>query len=167
MSGGPNYCSNCGEKLDENLKIDECPKCHTALHEHYKHIESSPPRMVEQLPYKSPGTAALIAFIGGIFALPGIGHIYVGKVGRGIGILILGLILYALSVATIFSVGFLASIEQPNSAPEYASAGIGVIAMMLVFSIAYIVLFIWQIFNARKLAKKFNELVRTTSKEPW
>lgn len=167
MSGGPNYCSNCGEKLDENLKIDECPKCHTALHEHYKHIESSPPRMVEQLPYKSPGTAALIAFIGGIFALPGIGHIYVGKVGRGIGILILGLILYTLSVATIFSVGFLASIEQPNASSDNASAGIGVIAMMLVFSIAYIVLFIWQIFNARKLAKKFNELVRTTSKEPW
>jgi len=148
------------------MDIEECPKCHSALHEHSKH-ELSSPSVVQSLPYKSPGTAALIAFIGGIFALPGIGHIYVGKVGRGIGILILGLILYALSVVTIFSVGFLASLEQPNSAPEYASAGIGVIAMMLVFSMAYVVLFIWQIFNARKLAKKFNELVRTTSKEPW
>jgi glucan phosphoethanolaminetransferase (alkaline phosphatase superfamily) len=161
-----NFCSNCGEKLDVDVDIEECPKCHTALHEHSKHIQS-PPSVVEQLPYKSPGTAALIAFIGGIFALPGIGHIYVGKVGRGIGILILGLILYALSVATIFSLGFLASLEQPNSASEYASAGIGAIAMMLVFSIAYIVLFIWQIFNARKLAKKFNELVKSTGKEPW
>jgi hypothetical protein len=67
----------------------------------------------------------------------------------------------------ITSVGFLASLEQPNSASEYASAGIGAIAMMLVFSIAYIVLFIWQIFNARKLAKKFNEQVKMSHKEPW
>ena len=59
-------------------------------------IKQSSPSVVQPLPYKSPGTVALIAFIGGIFALPGIGHIYVGKVGRGIGILILGLILYAL-----------------------------------------------------------------------
>ena len=162
-----NFCSNCGEKLEAYAEIEECPKCHTALHEHSKHIQSLPPSVVETLPYKSPGTAALIAFIGGIFALPGIGHIYVGKVGRGIGILIFGLILYAIVIIMITSVGFLASLEQPNSASEYASAGIGAIAMMLVFSIAYIVLFIWQIFNARKLAKKFNEVVKATGKEPW
>ena len=36
------------------------------------------------LPHKSPGTAALIAFIGGLIGLPGIGHMYVGKVGRGL-----------------------------------------------------------------------------------
>jgi hypothetical protein len=30
-----------------------------------------------------------------------------------------------------------------------------------------LVLWIWQIFNARKLAKKFNESVRATGKEPW
>lgn len=166
MSDEQNFCSNCGEKLVTNVDNEECPKCHSALREHSRDKQSSQ-SVVATLPYKSPGTAALIAFIGGIFALPGIGHIYVGKVGRGIGILILGLILYALSVATISSVGFLASLEQPNSASEYASAGIGAIAMMLVFNIAYIVLFIWQIFNARKLAKKFNELVKSTGKEPW
>jgi len=148
------------------MDIEECPKCHSALHEHSEH-KLPPPSVIEQLPYKSPGTAALIAFIGGLFALPGIGHIYVGRVGRGIGILVIGLILYALIVTSIFSVGFLAGLEQPNAASNSASAGLGVIAMMLVLSIAYIILFIWQIFNARKLAKKFNEAVKTTGKEPW
>jgi hypothetical protein len=39
---------------------------------------------------------------------------------------------------------------------------------MFILGIAYLVLWIWQIFNARKLAKKFNELVRTNDgKEPW
>jgi TM2 domain-containing membrane protein YozV len=166
LSSKQNFCSNCGEKFDSNLEVKECPKCHTALHEHFTHKEPSP-SVIEQLPYKSPGTAALIAFIGGIFALPGIGHIYVGKVGRGIGILIFGLILYAIVIVMITSVGFLTSLEQPSHASEYASAGIGAIGMMLLFSIGYLILFIWQIFSARNLAKKFNELVRTRAKEPW
>jgi uncharacterized membrane protein (DUF485 family) len=66
----------------------------------------------------------------------------------------------------ITSVGFLASVEQPSISND-ASVGIGALAGTLVFSIAYIILFIWQIFNARKLAKKFNEVVRETQKEPW
>src|SRR4026208_2493141 len=103
MSTMPKFCPNCGERLDTDKDTDECPKCHSALHEHSKHIESKS-SVVEQLPYKSPGTAALIAFIGGIFALPGIGHIYVGKVGKGIAILILGVVLTVLTFVLIFSV---------------------------------------------------------------
>jgi TM2 domain-containing membrane protein YozV len=167
MSDLPKFCSNCGEKLDTNVEIEECPKCHSALHEHSKHEQPSPSVVGQQLPYKSPGTSALIAFIGGIFGLPGIGHIYVGKVGRGIGILIFGLILYAVTVLMITSVGFLASLEQTNGATPNNSAGMGAIGIMLLSSVAYVVLFIWQIFSARKLAKKFNEVVKTTGKEPW
>lgn len=166
MTANAKFCSNCGEKLDSTiLQGGLCPKCHSHLDKDSKYKQSSP-SVVAQLPYKSPGTAALIAFIGGIFALPGIGHIYVGKVGRGIGILITGLILYAITVIMITSVGYLASFEQPGLTND-ASAGIGALVGMLIFSIAYIVLFIWQIFNARKLAKKFNEVVRQTQKEPW
>ena len=49
-------------------------------------------------------------------------------------------------------------------------AGSGGIIFIIIFllGIAYLVLWIWQIFNAKKLAKKFNELVRTNGgKEPW
>ena len=144
MSDKQNFCSNCGGKLDTNVDIEECPKCHSALHEHSRHKQLASPA-IETLPYKSPGTSALIAFIGGIFGLPGIGHIYVGNVGRGIGILLLGLVLYVLTIVFLFTF-----------AP-----------MSLILSIGYLIMFIWQIFSARKLAKKFNELVRTTNKEPW
>jgi len=144
LSDKQNFCSNCGGKLDTNVDIEECPKCHSALHEHSRHKQLASPA-IETLPYKSPGTSALIAFIGGIFGLPGIGHIYVGNVGRGIGILLLGLVLYVLTIVFLFTF-----------AP-----------MSLILSIGYLIMFIWQIFSARKLAKKFNELVRTTNKEPW
>ena len=40
--------------------------------------------------------------------------------------------------------------------------------VMFILGIAYLVFWIWQIFNARKLARKFNELVRKNGgKEPW
>jgi len=89
---------------------------------------------------------------------------YVGKVGRGIGILILGLILYAITF--IMTMGALASLGQTNP-DSTGSAAIGAIGVLLVLIVVYIVFFIWQIFNARKLARKFNETVRTTGKEPW
>jgi hypothetical protein len=113
------------------------------------------------------GTAALIAFIGGIFGLPGIGHIYVGKVAKGIGILILGLILYAVLAISLFSIPFLVMPGEFNSTSNVSSIGTGGAGIMAIFAILYLIFFIWQIFNARKLARKFNEIVRTTHKEPW
>ena len=97
MSSMPNFCNNCGEKLNSNISIEECPKCHSALHEHSSHVQDIP-SAVQPLPYKSPGTAALIALIGGIFSLPGIGHIYIGKVGKGIAILVVGFVLYIITI---------------------------------------------------------------------
>lgn len=171
MSKKANFCSNCGQKFDTYPESGICPKCHTTLYEHPEHIQPNPsieqqpkPSIVEHLPYKSPGTAALIAFIGGIFGLPGIGHMYVGKVGKGIGILILGLILYA--VVIIMATAGIASLGL-STADSSGSAAAGVIGLLLILSIVYIVFFLWQIFNARKMAKKFNETVRTTGKEPW
>src|SRR6266487_2256014 len=144
MSSKPKFCSNCGEKLDPNAE-GKCPKCGVDLQVGY--VQQTP--VVEQLPHKSPRTAALIALIGGLFGLPGIGHIYVGKVGRGIVILIIGIILYALValVATSIFNG-----QRPIGMEWLIIIGI---------IIGYFVLFIWQIFKAKKLAKKFNELVRT------
>lgn len=172
MSSNPNFCSNCGEKLDANVDFEECPKCHTALHEHHMHKLSSSP-FVKQLPYKSPGTTALIAFLGGLFALPGIGHIYVGKLTRGIIILIGGLVLYIVMIIPVimaFSIqGLLSkqSMFSPETTVDISGTWFLVVFLMIIFGIGYIVLFIWQIFDARKYAKKFNELVATTGKEPW
>jgi ABC-type transport system involved in cytochrome c biogenesis permease subunit len=50
-------------------------------------------------------------------------------------------------------------ITDPNQMP--------LIILSFILGIAYFVLWIWQIFNARNLAKKFNESIRKTGKEPW
>ena len=90
-----------------------------------------------------------------------------GKVGKGIAILILGVVLTVLTFVLIFSVvPFTMSTDEATTV-ENASIGIWIPIISAVFGIAYFVLFIWQIFNAKKLAKKFNEVVKTTGKEPW
>jgi predicted lipid-binding transport protein (Tim44 family) len=54
-----------------------------------------------------------------------------------------------------------------SSTGDAGTGGI-IFIVMFILGIAYLVLWIWQIFNAKKLAKKFNDLVRTNGgKEPW
>ena len=78
----PKFCSNCGKTLknlnedNDKKEIKKCPKCGIDLLPRVGGVSLRNSSVVDQLPYKSPGTAALIAFIGGIFALPGLGHIY-------------------------------------------------------------------------------------------
>ena len=169
MTNRPKFCSNCGESLDQESTI--CSKCGIDLQQQQQQQVGSTTQnrpIVDQLPYKSPGTAALIAFIGGIFALLGLGHIFVGKIGKGFGILVSGIIIYVLFVIMAISLPGMLLLGLVESSTRDAGSGRIIFIIMFILGIAYLVLWIWQIFNAKKLAKKFNELVRTNSgKEPW
>jgi hypothetical protein len=167
LSYNPNFCSNCGEKLDSGVL--KCPKCHTTLYQHSEHTQS-PSHIIEQLPYKSPGTTALIAFLGGLVALPGIGHMYVDKIRRGIIILIAGFLLFFIPIFLLANLIDRTQHDMGFEGPDFLSVnsigfliGYGLIPASLI----YLAYFIWQIFDARKYAKIFNEAVRTTGKELW
>jgi len=57
---------------------------------------------------KDPGLAALIAAVGGLFGLFGLGHIYVGAIGKGIALMLLNWILVFLGIITIpILIGFI------------------------------------------------------------
>ena len=59
-------------------------------------------------------------------------------------------------------------LDLVESSTGDAGNGRIIFIIMFILGIAYLVFWIWQIFNARKLAKKFNELVRINGgKEPW
>jgi TM2 domain-containing membrane protein YozV len=138
-SNRPKYCSNCGETL-ENLNFEEikkCPKCGIDLLQ--TAYTTSRTSIVDQLPYKSPGTAALIAFIGGVFGLQGIGHIYVGKVGKGIGILIAGIIIAALLVITIM-MGIMGSMMGMGSMMMMDPSQMPLSILSFILGIGYVVL---------------------------
>jgi TM2 domain-containing membrane protein YozV/DNA-directed RNA polymerase subunit RPC12/RpoP len=107
---------------------------------------SSDYRFSRPTEWKNPGITAVLALVFGFFILMGIGHIYIGRIRRGIMIMVAGLILIPL--------GFLA----------LASAGIVGLITVIIF---WLILLIWQTYDAYKLAKEFNRIVQETGREPW
>ncbi len=92
---------------------------------------------------KSESTTLLLSIIVGLFGINGIGHIYVGKIGKGVWILIGSLILFGIGIATVF-------------------IGVGI-----VFLVIYFVVYIWQIIDSRNLCRTYNQQVEATGRPPW
>ncbi len=102
--------------------------------------------------HKSPGVAAVLALVLGVFGLMGIGHIYVGRLGRGISLLIVGIILGGITWGSFFL--------------GIVTLGLGFVAAAF-FGLILLILWIWQTYNAYTLAKEFNRAVQETGKAPW
>jgi len=93
--------------------------------------------------WKSESTTLLLAILLGLFGLSGIGHLYVGVMLKGVVILIAGFMLGVVGVL-MFNVAVLG----------------------LVCFIAYIPLYIWQIIDARKLCRYYNDYYEEYGEEP-
>ena len=92
---------------------------------------------------KSESTTLVLSIILGLFGIQGIGHIYIGKVGKGVWVLIGSLILFVAGIATVF-------------------IGVGIVLLII-----YFVVYIWQIIDSRNLCRKYNDELEDTGKPPW
>lgn len=128
------FCTKCGKEVPPGATY--CPSCGTPIT-----VVAPPPPPPAPIAYpyslKNEGIAAVLSFI-----WTGLGQIYVGRIGRGIAILICGTILWV--VCWII--------------------GIFLLFIPLVFPIIF---WAWNIYDAYKLAKQYNEAVRSTGKPPW
>ncbi len=95
---------------------------------------------------KNNGVAIVFAIILGLFGLMGIGHIYIGKIRKGIAYLISGFILLFMSVGLI----------------PFMSSMIVVVVIFI-----YIIVFIHQILSVRNYCNKFNEYFIRTKRKLW
>ncbi|HHT18487.1 MAG: zinc ribbon domain-containing protein [Euryarchaeota archaeon] len=68
------YCSNCGAQIDAKAEI--CPKC--GVRQHY--VPFHPAQSHE---IKSPGLAAVLSAL-----WVGLGQIYNGEIGKGLGLMV-------------------------------------------------------------------------------
>ena len=74
------FCGSCGAALIG--KSTTCMKCG------YTKTKYNPMTPPQGALYKNEGTGLILSIVLGLFCLNGIGQIYAGKVGRGIGIMI-------------------------------------------------------------------------------
>jgi len=137
------YCSKCGNQMREGSQF--CDRCGTSL-------QPGGPGPYQQPVYPNQYSATftmprdekepIIAVILSIF-LPGVGQMYVGKLLRGILILLF---------LPIFSVlAFLPALAITNEESFYGYLWWTVIATIII-----IIAYVWQIVDAYKLAEDHN-----------
>ena len=159
------FCGNCGNKLDEHNNF--CPKCGSIIKNYENKKDSTkyiPDNTQVKYPrgseWKSLSTTTIFAVILGLLGVQGVGHFYLGKIGRGVAVLLAPLLSLLIATGIIL---MLASISY--YAPERVIIGyvVGVIACI----VFYIFIFFWQIFDARKLCNYYNDYVEKNGKNPW
>lgn len=154
------FCRQCGREVSQDARF--CPYCGA---DQTSYASPYSPSVQAGLETKNTGLAAVLALVFGVFGLWGVGHIYVGKIGRGLAILVLGIILqWVLGFFIFFGIIF-GGIY--GGRPFGLSLLLGGFAGLIIWALVTIALFIWQIYDAYKLAKYYNDHVRQHGKAPW
>jgi len=155
------FCGSCGTRLTS--KYSPCPNCGHVKTMYNPRPDSgnpnpnpgnqnwgagnpNPPPPYQQQQgglEKNVATTLILAIVLGLLGLGGIGHIYIGQTNRGVKILVAGILLWIIGILT---------------------AGFGVGIALL---IAYVVLLIWQMFDANKLVNQYNQYLRQNGRPPW
>ena len=159
------YCTKCGKQMPDDSRY--CPHCGAPS----AGPVGYPPRPDTQPPYQAPnqapnsgvmvvhdkseGLAAVLSFL-----IPGLGQIYVGKIGRGIAFLIGGVVL-----AMFIWVPFLLPMMAVD--PESAAGGTVALASLILPIIILLAYYVYCIYDAYNLAKQYNEYLLTNNRKPW
>lgn len=128
------YCKMCGERLPADAVT--CEKCGHVIEKDFK---SQPNATGYMKPLKSKGIAAVLSII-----FMGLGQIYTGKIAKGVVLAIIEA--FCLSQEFVFVLALLAG-----------DLTITMWAAYLGVTIVFIALWVWQVYDAYKLAKNYNE----------
>ena len=144
------FCDNCGHAIRLGAKF--CCSCgnpiteiETPSQDTNRSYAETPPKQnvntgkVLQRPpeWKSMGITMVLTVVLGIFGLGGIGHLYLGKIIKGIVLLIVGIILAIIGWLTIFG-----------------------LIILLIFALCVV-------YDAYRLCKRYNNDLEQTGRPPW
>jgi TM2 domain. len=136
------FCNDCGASVSENFNNQ------------YGRNDRDPYRYT---PEKSVGVALVLGF----FFL-GVGHLYAGKLTRGL-LIFFGY--YALFIPAIF--WMFDSINYYN----YNNYEVGDLSNLFLYlgimGIISLAIMIWSLYDVNKIVKSYNEQVRRTGIPPW
>lgn len=140
--GHTSYCPRCGSLAKDGAQF--CDRCGAPLGAGYQSYgqgyQSAP------YAYRRDEKEAILAVVLSVI-IPGLGQMYCGKIGRGIGILLLIGLLSVIGIVPIF---FMMDPVDFNFA--------GFLALNVVLSILAFIVYIWQIYDAYRCADDYNKM---------
>lgn len=120
------------------------------------HTETKGEQKREKISQKSESITLALSIILGLVSLSGIGHMYLGKFAKGTGILVISFISIGSGITLLIT-------PVPSVSPSlmFTSVHLGIIIL-----VGYLGLFIYQIFDARKLCMIYNRHITENGKPP-
>jgi len=104
---------------------------------------------------KNDEITLILSVVLGLISLQGIGHIYVRRIARGTGILVLSLLISALSISYV--TGLIPQETIPNVVPPL---------FLPILLVGYFILYVFQILDSRRLCVEYNQYVTEYGKRP-
>ncbi|MDR0509266.1 MAG: zinc-ribbon domain-containing protein [Candidatus Methanoplasma sp.] len=162
------FCTSCGKEMPEEATF--CPNCGCPLNAegpYHNQDQRNGGNRNWNAPFyqqKDTGITIVLGVLLGLFGIMGVGQMYVGKAVRGIAILLGGFCIVVLSYVAIVSY-ILSDIWYDD---VYYESGLeGLIVIGIVITAVHFAYFIWQAYDAHKLAKRYNEELYRTGRPPW
>lgn len=164
------------EKKSENLDDRDSPKddvdqlkaelekAGEKMSEMEEKIIEQQKRAISMSKAKNEGITLVLSIVVGLMGIMGVGHIYLGRVRRGVIILIIGIASWSAFFIPFAILGVMGELEEEPSDPSIL---IGIIGGLIGVGIGVFILFIWQVINSRKLCKEYNEHLEKTGNPPW
>ena len=168
LSDSTKFCTECGSEINES--IWEPVKGDSNNEERTKQMDKPygvEPSHSKQLELKSEGTALVLAILLGLIGLWGIGQIYCSRIGRGIVLLIFGLVIAGFGWS-IFVYYYSLTLSNVLDESDNATESLSMLLFLLGSGVIYLGFFFYQIYDARTLARYWNEYVESHNGErPW
>lgn len=167
INEGDPFCSNCGAKLVgqevSHIPLSKtegkanCPNCNTKVHPRAQSCWHCGHKLQGTGERKSEKVVLILAVGVGLFGCLGIGHMYLGRLTKGFVLLFAGLIIDTAS--SLFLIGYFLSKEEqqgPSFIKTYSYDNNYLVGGGLV-GLVYLVLWIWQIVDAKRVYRKINK----------
>lgn len=149
------YCPRCGGQVRERARF--CDQCGVSLYgpstARKVMVDKAPRERMEvsvvQDHHHDPMIAVALALGPGFFGLMGLGHIYVGRLAKGLVIMAVGVVLGILTWVPIIGVSLL----SPSDLGPETDVG-ALFTAIGVFGMIFFLLWLWQAYDAYSIARR-------------